>query len=88
MTKYRGLSDSTGGGLVLLAMLLIAASIYVASLPPTDVPRWVVIVTGGLGVGAMALERWLGVRDSTTAAVAKKQEPNLKQFREPSSDQL
>lgn len=82
MTKTRGLSDSAGGGLVLLAMILVAASIYVAGLPPEDVPRWVVVVMGGIGVGAMALERWLGTRDASTAAVAKNVDGTYPTYRE------
>lgn len=90
MTKTgTGLSDNQRSVLAFIAVALITLSTYVAALPDEDgIPRWLIIILGAGAALAAVGERFLGVRDATTAAVAKDVKPNLHQERKPSSSQL
>ncbi len=80
-----GLSDNqrTVFGIVIVGLLTLATS--VAVLPETVIPKTAVIWIGIAATLITAIDRYLGIRDATTSAVAKEVKADFPQFREPTA---
>lgn len=76
-----GLSDNQRVvfGIVIVGLITLATSVSV--LPDTVIPKTAVIWIGIAATLVTAIDRYLGVRDSTTSAVAKEVKADLPQFR-------
>jgi hypothetical protein len=89
MKKGTGLSDNQRTTLVLIFALFNSVSASVLALQGEDAPpRYVSVILNIIGNAVIVVTVQLGIRDASTAAVAKTVKPELKQYRKPSASQI
>jgi hypothetical protein len=82
MTRTLGLSDNQRTWIGIAVTGVIAINVYVGTLSGADVPpRWVIALLGGIAILANVFKDQLGIRDATTARVAKEYVPQFDQGR-------
>jgi hypothetical protein len=91
MADTLALSDNQRTLIGIAFTVLLTLNVSLAGLAAANqiaVPTFVYFALAITAVIIQAIKDKLGVRDATTAAVAKTGDPNLKQFRKPSKDQV
>jgi hypothetical protein len=85
MGKTRGFSDQTRGYLTLAERIIIVVNAFIISnalIGSTPVPLEAIWILALLSAVMPVIKEFGGVRDATTAAIAVKEDPNYKNFRQ------
>jgi hypothetical protein len=81
--SFSGLSDNQRTWMGIVVTGVIAINVYVGTLSGGDAPpRWVIVFLGGIAILASVIKDRLGIRDATTARVARDTNSTLKQYRQ------